>query len=284
MCANPNLPDASEACCDFGSTYATRNSEYDGERMKWNTSTNRCSEISKDSCDFHYVTGSYHKNSNYFWTPNDCELRVKVKADGRVTVVHHIFDSSNEVLHVDRANENWFKVYWNGYNNYPRVENGCDSLCDVVDMACVCGTYVKKRKVFNKAPTSATSMVEKLFIGAVDPSISNPGSYSSTFDSSTNITTYLEIGSNFNQNTIFEYTDDKGRRYFLKNSAEIVLLKGIHGNSTEYSFRNTPQFMSLIPPGKVDLSHRYITLESFVRTLKLYLITIYSLNINLIRL
>lgn len=250
MCANPKLPDASEACCDIATTTATRNSKYDGERIRWNTATNRCSEVSKELCDFYYVSGSSLKNSNYFWTPNNCELRVKVNNDGRVAVVHHLFDSSNEVLHVDKDNENWFKVYWTTYDNYPKVENDCDSVCDIVDNFCLCGTYVQKRKVFNEAPTSVSDMMKKLVIGAVNPNMFNIDSYVFSTDPGTNITIHLENGQGFNQNTIFEYFDDKGRIYFLKNSAETVLVKGVNGESTGYSFRNSPQFMDLIPQGK----------------------------------
>ena len=250
MCANPNLPDASEACCDFGSTTATRNSQYDGERMRLSTATNRCSEDSKNLCDFYYVSGSRHKNSMYFWTSNDCELRVKVNSEGRVTVVHHLAESSNEVLHVNDDNENWFRVYWNTYNGYPKAENNCGSLCDVIGNSCLCGIHVVKRQAFNKAPASVSEIMEKLVIGAVDPRVFSPGSYSSTVDLDTNITTHLDSDNDFNQNTIFEFSDEKGQHYFLKNYIEIVLVRGIEGGNTGYSFRNAPQFMSFTPTGK----------------------------------
>ena len=63
MCANPKLPDASEACCTQLSTrYAERNYKYDGERMILSTAESRCSATGREVCDFTEVTGDQNKN------------------------------------------------------------------------------------------------------------------------------------------------------------------------------------------------------------------------------
>jgi hypothetical protein len=101
MCANPELPDATEACCEqLSNFYAERNSLYDGERMRLTTAHERCDNISRKICDFNRVQGNRHKNSMYFWTSDDCNLRVKINSSGMVTVVHKPTDSTNVVSHV----------------------------------------------------------------------------------------------------------------------------------------------------------------------------------------
>jgi len=250
MCANPKLPDASEACCDFLSSFrATRNSKYDGERMVLATATDRCEQDSREVCDFNRIDGDRHKNSMYFWTSDDCYVRVKVSPDGMITVVHHPTDSTNIVSHLDEENENWFRVYWNK-DEYPKARNDCDGACEVIaGDSCLCSTQVTNRQVFSAAPRSITEALEKLTIGALDPNIFAPNSFTSSHDPNTGITTYLKNG-NFNTNAVFELTDDKGRHYFLKNSEEAVQVRSITrsgGLNTGYSFRNAPQFMSFVP-------------------------------------
>ena len=79
------------------------------------------------------------------------------------------------------------------------------------------------------------------YIGAPDPRLFDSGTYSSSVIADTGITVHLRSGQ-YKENTIIEFSDDKGRHIFLKNDEEAVVVRG-----GEYRFRNAPQFMSFVP-------------------------------------
>ena len=87
-------------------------------------------------------------------------------------------------------------------------------------------------------------MISKLHIGALPPN-SHDSSYNIQLDSSTGIKAYLK-NDEIDENTIFEFIDEKGRKLFLKNLSETVHIIDDNRKKTGYSFRNLPQFMSLI--------------------------------------
>lgn len=237
MCGNPRVFEASEACCAAFEDDANRFSEYDGERVSYGTAQERCFLQSAELCNFDKVLGDKTKVSPYFyWTPDDCQIRVKIKSDGRVTLVHHLLNDQDKVMHVNEENENWFKVYWDN-NSYPVVENGCDGLCDVYGNTCICETLVTERVVFDVSPASKDQALANLYIG--HPKLSLYGIYNSTYDSSTDITTHT-INGMIDSKSVFEFTDDKGRHLYLKNSIEKVYLRGIDTDGIMgYSFRNS---------------------------------------------
>ena len=247
MCADPNLPVASEACCSFGDVSAIRNSKYSGERMSFAGAESRCQDISKDVCDFYVVNGDYWLNTGYFWTTDTCQLRIKVKKDGYITTVHYPSDFLDRLGYLSDENENYFRVHWERGRSFPLAENNCDGICEVLsDGTCLCNTRVINSAVFNRMPTSKDDVMEKLKIGAFHPQVFDSDVYTSSFDENTNITVHL-IDNEFNSDTIFEVDDDKGRTFFLKNVKSSVYLRGLKGGSTGQSFRNTPQFMSFVP-------------------------------------
>ena len=247
MCADPTLPVASEACCSIGNNVASRNSKYSGERMTFEVAEERCNEISKEVCDFYRVDGNYYLNLGYFWTSDSCLLRVKIKRDGTITIVHQPSDFLDRVMHISEENQNFFKVYWEKRRGYPTVDNGCDGVCQILsDATCLCGSGVLNTAVFDSMPKNTNELIKKLSIGAFNPSIFDQGTYNVTTDLETNITAYL-VNNEFNIETIFEFKDDKGRTFFLKNMKSSVYLRGISGGYTGQSFRNAPQFMSFIP-------------------------------------
>ncbi len=241
MCANPNLPYASEACCAVGRKIASRNSLYDGERMRLSHAKDRCERISQVLCDFEKVKGNRYLNSNYFWTSEDCSLQVKIKSDGMVTVVHQVPDPADLVPHVDESNENFFKVYWES-NQYPTAADGC-GLCQIMADSCLCDIRVLRETVYREAPESIEDVLGDLYIGAVDPNIFG-NNYSSSIDSDTGITTHIKNGI-FNEDTVFELKDDWDRSFHLKNVKETVIIDGVGG--ANFKFRNAPQFMSFVP-------------------------------------
>ena len=249
MCANPVLPVASEACCSLGDNYATRNSKYSGERMTLETAENRCIEGSKEICSTYYrVLGELYLNRGYFWTDNSCLLRVKIRRDGMVAVVHQPIDYSTQVLHVSNDNDNYFKVFWDKGGDYPSVENGCDNVCEVLpEGSCLCNTRVVENAVFKSRPSSQAEVMEQLNVGGVvHPGSFDSDTYSSIDDMNTNITIHLK-GNRYDSETIFEFVDENGRKYLMKNIKSSVYLRGMTIGYTGQSFRNTPQFMSFIP-------------------------------------
>ena len=162
----------------------------------------------------------------------------------------------------------WFKVYWDG-NNFPKAINECDGLCQVVEGdACLCGTTVSKSRGFGGVPSSLEEILEKLFIGFPDPNIFNSDSYTPTYDPQTGVTTHVKDGS-FDSSTVFEFSDNKGRQFFIKNSVETVQVRSLDNGYTGYSFRNAPQFMSFVPTGECSIwrthcRHRQMCRHKFV--------------------
>ena len=55
------------------------------------------------------------------------------------------------------------------------------------------------------------------------------------------------VNDNIDIHTVFELTNNKGQTRLLKNVRETVVVIDGRGESTDYTFRNIPQFMSLIP-------------------------------------
>ena len=249
MCANPALPDAAEACCQTFKTRADRNSRFDGERMIFESAKDRCGEISQELCEnFDLVNGPRHETSMHFWTPDECDLLVKVKKDGAVTIVHQTANYNNVVLHVNESNENFFRVLWKESNAWPKASNNKCGVCAVVSGdQCLCNTGVREHQVFSEAPRSIEEALSSLSIGAPNPNIYAASSFTSETDPNTGITTYLKSGSSVNKDTVFEMIDDKGRHYFLKNIRESVYVYGSEGQYSGFFFQNAPHFMSLVP-------------------------------------
>ena len=247
VCADPRLPVASEACCSIGNVYATRNSKFAGERVEFATAEDRCADVSKELCEYLVVQGDYYLNQGYFWTSVSCELRVKVKNDGSVAIVHAPKSFSNQVQIVSVDNENYFGAHWLQGGTYPIVENDCGNVCEVLsEGACLCDTRVIETVVFSRMPKNKAEAMDKLHIGAVQPEMFDSNIYTPVFDAATNITAYLK-DNEFGLETIFEFDDDKGRRHLLKNCQSSVYLRGTSSGFTGQSFRNAPQFMSFIP-------------------------------------
>jgi len=247
MCANPLLPAASEACCEPNKNAAIRNVIYDGERMTLNSAEDRCDAISRTTCDFVSVSGDRHKTNSYFWTSETCHLRVKVNDIGHISMVHEPSSFKKKVMHVNNDSQNFFGVQWDN-ERYPSTYDECDGTCqyDSVENSCLCDISITRSRVYTSImPKSIQEVLERLRVGAVDPS--NNDDYSSTVDENTGITVYLN-DNRWDTETIFAFTDDKGRDFMLKNVCETVQIKDIEtGFNAGFSFRNPTHFMSLIP-------------------------------------
>ena len=245
LCGNPILPVAAEACCTKEYD-AERSNVYDGERTTFSRANSRCSLIERETCNFTRVNGLKSSSAPYFWTNHECELQVKVNAIGFASMVHKPERYTEKVSHINDENKNWFKVYWDD-KKYPNITTSCDGLCDVLsEGSCLCNVAVVKSVVFDIMPESIFKALSKLYIGAIDPSIYDDNAYTNMTDPTTGITAHSKNGI-MSTETIFEFTDDKGRKRLFKNAQENVQLIDASGNPTQFSFRNVPHFMSLVP-------------------------------------
>ncbi len=89
MCANPNVEAAFDACCSNPSASVPRGymlCYYDLEKTTYATARSRCQSTypGGDTCDHHWTpqtdtctTGSYWMSDNWFWTNQDCQVKVK---------------------------------------------------------------------------------------------------------------------------------------------------------------------------------------------------------------
>ncbi|KAL7542977.1 hypothetical protein ACHAXR_013016 [Thalassiosira sp. AJA248-18] len=130
-----------------------------------------------------------------------------------------------------------------GSSRYPQKADMCHgagSGCEVIEEGCFCDVIVSESAGYNAMPLSVNDALGNLFIGAVDPAISML-SYVTEEDETTGIVAY-KIGTEFDQNTIFEVHEERtDRTFFLKNVVSTVNVGRL------YSFRNAPHFMSLVP-------------------------------------
>lgn len=243
LCANPLLPVAAEACCASGKNNANRNAVYDGERMSFNSAVSRCDDIGLEACNFFYVKGDRHKLSSYFWTIDECLIQIKVNTNGLASIIHQPSVYTEKVLHVDNDNENWFTIYWDN-DTFPSKSMECNGICEVSEHSCLCNTAVVRSHVFISMPESIFEITSKLHIGAFP--ITDSSTYTVQSESSTGISVYMKKGK-IDIDSIFEFTDKGGHTRFLKNLRETVHVINANGESTDYSFRNMPQFMSFIP-------------------------------------
>jgi len=252
ICGNPLLPVATEACClnplpSLGTHEATRNNMYNGERMSFDKAEERCSAISRQSCDYDQVLGP-SGSELYHWTTDDCHINLKIdKSNGLVAIVHEMESRSGRVRHVDGESENFFEVFWDD-GKYPNEENECSGgKCHVLHGSCYCSTKVLESVAFQTIPPSREIALSTLSIGAVDPSTYDTGTYTSTTDDQTGIIVHHRTGNVFDHDTIFEVQGNMGQTYFLKNVVSMVHVRGLLQEPTDFKFRNAPHFMSLIP-------------------------------------
>ena len=215
--------------------------------MTFATAQHRCTEQSKRICDYFEVEGESYLNTGYFWTVDSCLVQVKVQRNGMVAIVHQPNNFLERVSHVSDESDNFFQVYWEQEGDYPIIKNDCDNVCESLsDGSCLCNTRVIETSVFDSMPASKAEAMRQLTVGGIDPQIFDSDTYIPIFDGDTGITAHLK-GDKFNSKTIFEFSDDKGRTWLLKNVKHSVYLQGIDSGLTGQSFRNAPQFMNLIP-------------------------------------
>lgn len=259
ICADERVAVAQEACCD-GNGQAVRNNEFDGERMTFAKSQQRCESMvpPRETCDFDAMDVENDSNAfHWAWdgvirTVGDyeipsCAVRVKVNTEGLAGIVYRATGASLSE-HVDLDNRNYFQVYWEDPNNLPTPENNCGGICisrNSIEaggsQACECAAHVVDSQAFNQPPTKK-EILSTLKIGSAPPASYREG-YFTTEDIGDGVIVHNKGGA-FGQESIFEITDNKQRTHYLKNEVSTVHVGEI---DSPYKFRNPSHFMSMVP-------------------------------------
>jgi len=251
LCANPLLPEASEACCETNRlTRAYRNCAYVGERLTAATAADRCVD-GLVTCDFTSVRTSdincdRHLDA-YHWRNGTCSIQVKVQDTGQVSLVHAPTDTIVEP-NLQQEASNFFSVQWSG-NRFPTSASGCGLCTTLTTGECLCDTELVERSVFRRLPSSATSVLNRLYI-AVSENQFDSTLYTNTMEIDENLKAYY--GSECcDEATVFQVTEARtGRSFLLKNLESRIYLSGevddpiSVGRPPRFSFRNPPHFLS----------------------------------------
>jgi len=178
---------------------------------------------------------------------------------------------------------NFFKVPWTNNGSYPDNESKCLDMSSsgtckiheeksgdtVLDQYCICDTDTRETQVFasvsseqkwttasNREVSSIDDLMDVLFVGAVDPSTFDAGTYTNVGDCGmAGVTVYTLDGgscSTLSPESVFSL-QWKTKQYFLKNVESMVHIDDATGN--DYSFRNPVQFHSLANPSARDSVH-----------------------------
>ena len=249
MCANPALPEASEACCPVplpsGYKVAHRHVMFDGERLSFDAASARCTKIGKQLCDYNKIHTDEIYKTGYHWTTDGCKIRLKIDSVGDIAIVYQMGSVREIVAHVDMQNGNFFPVAWEG-GFFPGSDNSCASeKCQsIAGGGCLCETKITESVVFDELPASKQDIFDKLSIGAYNPN--DFGTYDKITNDADDILAHTVNGS-IDKDTVFEVSDDFGRVFYYKNIISNVDVIGLFDEPTKYSFKNPPHFMSLVP-------------------------------------
>lgn len=172
---------------------------------------------------------------------------MKVNAIGQVALVYEPDDYAYLHPHIDVANRNFFKVYWDGKyplnNNDVPEGNSCgNGVCQSLSTGgCLCDTSISISRVFKSMPGSVDEVLTKLTIGAFDPEAYDSGTFVNVLTEN-GVTAHMTVAGVFTKDTVFVVTDSHGRIRRFKNSKEYVRIQG----APEFAFRNAPSFMSVL--------------------------------------
>jgi uncharacterized protein (DUF1501 family) len=218
---------------------------------------NRCwySDVGSDNCQNAYTYTTDLLSTNlYYWTEEECGLNAQVNIDGRVSIVH---PGSMSTRRAGLNSENWFRARWlNGH--FPTAQSGCASSCSVVTgesgETCLCNIEVRTIAYFTDSGNvpSQADVEEALLIGAPAPGMFDAGLYTRCDTSACQATVDVDVYTRgtaeaplFDKNAIFDIRVNQTRTVHLANVQSIVTI-GDTSDPVAFSFRNPPQFMSLV--------------------------------------
>jgi len=179
---------------------------------------------------FGKVTGSDHE-LGYHWSSFDCSVQAKINNEGRVALVHETDNMGTVPPHVNAETTlNYFNVYWNGDGGFPSPDTGCGTCrLSANEDSCICPTQVVDEMAFDLEPNSVEEILQNLYIGAVAPDISDPGSFTSFSPNNKEFTVHFPQGSSgvYTPDTVFELKHPYyGANVYLKNTKSTVTLQG----------------------------------------------------------
>jgi hypothetical protein len=168
---------------------------------------------------------SPYLNTNAFWQPLPCVMKIQINNDGFVAVVHEppAPAGSLNMEHILIDNLNWFKVYWQDPEVAPKPSNNCAPAgggdCELHEAAhgnsCLCSINIIETPVFAADETPTDEEIESQLHQGHD-----------------------EVFSTANADIKVTST---GKRF--KNVVSMVEVAG-----SGASFRNPPHFMNLREP------------------------------------
>ena len=248
MCADPRLPQASEACCVIDTTISEdRNCEYVGERVTYSKAVGRCADLGQQTCKFRRIRDCISECcswiENYFWHDASCQIQIKIDSNGDAAIVHLPEGTEDSRVHdyIRSDTISFFPVYWE--INFPSSLNSCgNGACDTIDGGCLCNTTVVEEAAFDSMPDSASQILAQLHVGSFSPDIFDAGNYNEPIESG-DIKAYLRVNSSFDIDTIFEISVHNQIKYY-RNIRSNVLIVDELGQTTSFQFRNPPHFMN----------------------------------------
>eukprot|EP01052_Picozoa_sp_SAG31_P011017 SAG31_NODE_614_length_13525_cov_4.312230_5_plen_1443_part_00 len=222
---------------------------------------------SAENCDSGYNYAGHESSNIYWWTDLPCRLQAQVNVDGRVSVVHAGSESRRRV---GINSENWFRVRWQD-GHFPKAASACGAqACSIVvgesGETCLCDVDMTTEAVFvtpDSIPSQA-DVEESLRIGAPPPEHFDPGTYTICETSACqarapDVQVYTRgtaSAPQFDETTIFKIEVNRtgadtltSRTLYLANKQSSVYIANATGT---FSFRNPPQFMTLVDPSARD--------------------------------
>ena len=93
---------------------------------------------------------------------------------------------------------------------------------DIAKLRQASNVQLHEEHVFTEVPTSIEQVFRLLTIGVPNPHIYAAGSFTWEIDLDTGIKIHI-LNRGMSKTTVFELTDDKGRRFFLKNHGRLFI-------------------------------------------------------------
>jgi len=264
MCARSDSVQGS-SCCTTGSTYALAQCEFPDDLVTYTTHEQRCSSIGRDVCyDMRRVSQNGGTNfcthfALWQWTSDECKIKAKISEEGQVAIVHvpsASIEMHNGVYYSYREGaKNYFRVDWNGQDDFPNISNGCgNGVCSVSTVearSCLCETREATTPVYDTSsqgqPQDLSLIESQLFIGALDPTVHDAGAYTvdTTWSQPPYTVTFWQKttgGTSSSAEDQIIAVDNGVRTNFYKNQVSTVEIVDAATGNAAYTFRNPPKF------------------------------------------
>ena len=165
---------------------------------------------------------------------------ILVNPNGKVAIERENSTSDNHFAHT------FFRVDWQD-NTYPNVAtNLCvDGVCKVAGSHCRCQVIVEDLKIFKNTP-SRHLVLSELLIGGITEAYMDDYNVAS-FDDGTVLVHTKGNSNNLDINTVFEVSDEFGRKRFLKNMKSVVRVIDTNATNSSFAFQNPPCFYGTNP-------------------------------------